>query len=271
MRTCHIGNVGLSDDVCRICVPFFGRTPKETADRAKEADRSGADLLEWRADYMESVRRDEQKESDEANIRQMQDSLAGTGCKTPVIFTYRTRAEGGEGEREGLAYIRLLKAASGAGFAAVDVELQTALSAFDGQEEVCRQMIRDLQCSGARVIVSAHFFKETPEDPVMEKLFDKMERLGADVAKLAVMPHDPGDVLRLMAASRRAVDRLSCPVITMSMGEIGMLTRIGGVLTGSAVTFASAGQVSAPGQLTVGQVRQALAWLGGEKEGSAEL
>lgn len=218
---------------------------------------------------MESVRGDDKKETDKADIREMKNSLSRIGCKTPVIFTYRTRAEGGEGERDGLAYIRLLKTAVRAGFVAVDVELQTALSAFDGQEEACRQMIRELQCGGGRVIVSAHFFKDTPEDTAMEELFDKMERLGADVAKLAVMPHGPGDVLRLMAASRKAADHLSCPVITMSMGELGMLTRIGGALTGSAVTFASAGQVSAPGQLTVGQVRQALTWLGGEKEGSA--
>ena len=55
-------------------------------------------------------------------------------------------------------------------------------------------------------------------------------------------------VLNLLQASITADDLLSVPVVTMSMGVQGVLSRLGGCLTGSAMTFASAGKTSAPGQ-----------------------
>ena len=39
------------------------------------------------------------------------------------------------------------------------------------------------------------------------------------------------------------------PVVTMSMGGLGVLSRIGGELSGSCITFGAYGAVSAPGQL----------------------
>ena len=76
----------------------------------------------------------------------------------------------------------------------------------------------------------------------------KMQEMGGDVVKLAVMPETGEDVLRLMAASldmrERYADR---PFVTMSMGPMGAVTRISGGLTGSAITFGTAGEASAPG------------------------
>ena len=78
----------------------------------------------------------------------------------------------------------------------------------------------------------------------------KMQEMGGDVVKLAVMPETGEDVLCLMAASldmrERYADR---PFVTMSMGPMGAVTRISGGLTGSAITFGTAGEASAPGQL----------------------
>ena len=46
-----------------------------------------------------------------------------------------------------------------------------------------------------------------------------MERAGADIAKIAVMPQKAEDVLELLSATLKAVQSMSCPVITMSMGK----------------------------------------------------
>ena len=43
----------------------------------------------------------------------------------------------------------------------------------------------------------------------------------------------------------------SDPIITMAMGELGAVTRTAGALFGNAMTFASAGKASAPGQIDV--------------------
>ena len=50
-----------------------------------------------------------------------------------------------------------------------------------------------------------------------------------------------------LAATREAADTVSCPVITMSMGAMGVISRVSGRLTGSCMTFGSAGRASAPG------------------------
>ena len=86
-----------------------------------------------------------------------------------------------------------------------------------------------------------------------------MQGLGVDIPKIAVMPKDKQDVLTLLSAteemSRLYADR---PIITMSMAGDGVISRICGEAFGSALTFGAAGQLSAPGQLGVKELRQVL-------------
>ena len=51
------------------------------------------------------------------------------------------------------------------------------------------------------------------------------------------------------------------PVITMSMGKTGVLSRLYGEVTGSAVTFAAGIRASAPGQIPVKRMRDTLMLL----------
>ena len=77
-----------------------------------------------------------------------------------------------------------------------------------------------------------------------------MQAAGADLPKLAVMPQSRRDVLALLAATAEMAERHpATPVITMSMGALGAVSRICGEAMGSAMTFASAGKASAPGQI----------------------
>jgi len=77
------------------------------------------------------------------------------------------------------------------------------------------------------------------------------EQLGADVAKLAVMPRDLDDVLTLLCATREASKKLRIPLISMSMGPYGAMTRLFGWTFGSALTFAVGASSSAPGQVPI--------------------
>ena len=79
--------------------------------------------------------------------------------------------------------------------------------------------------------------------------------MGADVAKIAVMPQSREDVMTLMEVTMEADHSLDIPVVTMSMGRLGVLSRLAGTLTGSAMTFASVGEASAPGQIPIEQMR----------------
>src|SRR5699024_4483861 len=81
------------------------------------------------------------------------------------------------------------------------------------------------------------------------------------------------DVVTLIAATERRHRDAGIPLVTMSMGSLGAITRIGGGVFGSAATFATVGPASAPGQLPAAGVRAALDLLGGESpapDGSAQ-
>ena len=86
-----------------------------------------------------------------------------------------------------------------------------------------------------------------------------MQDLGCDLAKYVVMPQTEQDALTLLAATlEMKEEHPRPPVITMSMGAMGAVTRIGGGRFGSAVTFATAGPASAPGQLPADLLAQVL-------------
>jgi len=73
------------------------------------------------------------------------------------------------------------------------------------------------------------------------------------------MPESAEDVLTLLSATnemfKKYADR---PIVTMSMGPLGVISRMSGEIFGSSMTFGAVGQVSAPGQIPVEQLATAL-------------
>ena len=89
--------------------------------------------------------------------------------------------------------------------------------------------------------MSNHDFDKTPSfDEITGRLIG-MKKLGADVAKLACMPNSAKDVLTLLSATESVKSQYPDePIITMSMGKLGAISRISGEIFGSALTFGSA-------------------------------
>ena len=113
--------------------------------------------------------------------------------------------------------------------------------------------------AGMPVIGSCHDFEKTPDAEEMAARLCRMAALGADVCKIAVMPRRRRDVVALTAACAQADDALTQPIIAISMGEMGMPTRICAEAMGSCLSFGTAGAASAPGQMEAGALREALA------------
>jgi 3-dehydroquinate dehydratase-1 len=106
--------------------------------------------------------------------------------------------------------------------------------------------------------LSYHNFDETPDEAFILDRLVTAGKLGADVAKVAVMPKSYKDVLTLLSATYTArTERLDIPIITMSMGAEGGITRIAGGLFGSDLTFALGKASSAPGQIPIDDLRKA--------------
>jgi len=114
---------------------------------------------------------------------------------------------------------------------------------------------------GVKVIIAYHDFNSTPERREIMRILDRERDSRADIAKVAFMANDYKDVLDLMQVLVDKVDEgFGIPIIALSMGKLGRISRVLAPLLGSYLTFASVekGRESAEGQLTVNELRKIL-------------
>lgn len=241
-RVVKIRDLVLGEGIPKICVPVMGKNKKEVLAAASEAMACRPDMVEWRADHLESV-------MDAGEVRALLEELRAFLGNVPLLFTFRTAREGGERELPEEDYRALcLTAVQSACADALDVEL------FLG-DALVSELIGAAHGQGVKVIASSHDFQKTPTKEEMAGRLRRMYELGADVAKLAVMPACRADVLALLSVTEACSRELSIPIITMSMGKFGAASRLLGEAFGSALTFGMAGRPSAPGQIPVGDLR----------------
>lgn len=100
-------------------------------------------------------------------------------------------------------------------------------------------------------MLSFHNFQSTPAHAELSAKFALAQTLGGDIAKVAVMPERLEDVLTLLSATLESSQKLDIPLISMSMGAYGSLTRLFGWTCGSAMSFAIGAAASAPGQVPI--------------------
>lgn len=235
-RTFALGTKIFGEGSPKICVPIVADHRDAIWKKAEEIAALPVDVVEWRADFYQDVF---QTEEVTATLRGLKQRLDGKA----LLFTFRTNREGGSRFVEKEEYYRLNREAAASGCAdLIDIE------AFLDENRTA-EVIRGIHAAGSRVITSNHEFEKTPPVEEMVRRLRRMEELGTDAAKLAVMPQNRQDVLKLLQAAVTADEMLAVPVVTMSMGRIGVVSRIAGDLTGSAMTFAAVGEISAPGQI----------------------
>lgn len=239
----------LGDGTPKICVPLTAADRDELERQVDRILEGPFDLAEWRADFY-------QQTDDALWLEHALAFLRSRLGERPILFTFRTKEEGGERSAAMEEYEELSGRAAASGYAdLVDIELNRG-------EERLRRMAERIHSSGGKLVASFHDFAGTPSAETIVRLLTKMQELGADVTKAAVMPRSEEDVLALLDASIRM--KLQCadrPYITMAMGRLGAVSRLCGALTGSAVTFATAGKASAPGQIDAELVARILPLL----------
>lgn len=230
-----------------LCAPVVGRTGPGVLEQAAAVLVRKPDLLEWRVDFFEGIGRT-------GEVVDLARALRRAAGAVPVLFTRRSVKEGGEPVAISEEQVIDLYGAvcESRSVDLVDYELGNPAENLSA----VRQLSRD---SGTGLIVSFHDFALTPPPEVILQKFLDAERGGADVAKVAVMPRSPEDVLTLLQATLRAKHRLAIPLIGMSMGALGSISRMVGGLFGSAVSFAVGQAASAPGQIPIDELRTVLA------------
>lgn len=246
MNTVWLRTVEVGAGKPKVIVPIVAVTQKEILEKARQLKNVALDVVEWRVDFYEDVE----------CIPAVLDTLKGLRDilgETPILFTFRTKQEGGEREIAMEAYTALNAAAAQSGLAdAVDVEV------FSG-DEVVKENVANIHAAGAVVVGSSHEFGFTPSKEELIARLCKQQEMGCDILKAAVMPRSAADVLTLLSATEE-MHRLHArqPLVTMSMGGQGVLSRLCGEVFGSAMTFGAVGQVSAPGQIPVERLNEVL-------------
>lgn len=249
MNTVKVRNVEIGSGVPKICVPIVGVTKEDILAEAKSFDNIPVDVVEWRVDWFENV-------FDFSKVKDMLKDLRAVLGDTPLLMTFRTSKEGGEKSIEIDDYAMFnIKVAETGYVDLIDVEVFTG-------DDVVKKIIAGAHNAGVKVIASNHDFNKTPDkDDIISRL-RKMQDLGADILKIAVMPTNKKDVLTLLAATEEMYsDYAERPIITMSMAGTGVISRLCGEVFGSSLTFGAAGKASAPGQMGVNDLSTVLTLL----------
>ena len=229
----------------RICVPIIARTTDEIVSQAEKVKDCAAEIIEWRGDYFEDY-------LDLEQVLSVLQILKNKLHNKELLFTFRTLAEGGQVDIGLKDYENLCLNVAKSGLVdLIDIELNLA-------EFLGRHFLKKLKKRHTMVILSHHNFEKTLADPEMIFKVGLMYQLGADIGKLAMMPNDINDVLRVMGIIQKAHNFYNLPLAAMAMGDLGKVSRLSGELTGSVFTFGAYGETSAPGQLPVDLLAQVI-------------
>ncbi len=216
----------------KLIVSVMPRSLEEA--QALDATRyQDADIIEWRADYLP-------KEA----ILQVSPAIFEKFAGRELVFTLRTRSEGGEIDLSPEEYIHLIKE--------VAQLYQPDYIDFEyySYKDVFEEML-----DFPNLILSYHNFQETPEN--MMEILSELTSLNPKLVKVAVMAHTEQDVLDLMnyTLGFKTLNPEQ-EYVTISMGKVGKVSRITADVTGSSWSFASLDEASAPGQISLANMKK---------------
>ena len=246
MNTIKVRDIEIGAGAPKIIVPIVGVTKEDILNEAKTFDSIPVDVVEWRVDWFEHVFEFDKVEDVLKELRTVLGNI-------PLLLTFRTKKEGGEKAIDTKDYKELnLRAAKPGYVDFIDVEIFTG-------DDVVREIIDGAHAAGVRVIASNHDFFKTPAKSDIIYRLRKMQDMGADIPKIAVMPQSKRDVLTLLCATEEMVtDYADRPIITMSMAGTGVISRLCSEVFGSSMTFGAAKKASAPGQMGVNDLNTVL-------------
>jgi 3-dehydroquinate dehydratase/shikimate dehydrogenase len=191
---------------------------------AKTAVDRGADMVEFRADYM-------------AGLQPGQVAALRRDLDVPAIFTVRSEAEGGDWRGDTEARAALFAAAAAAGFEYLDIELSAA--------DLYVNLRPGLH---AQVILSYHDFERTSAAALAD-VYRDMRTHRPDIVKIAAYAAGADDLWTLLDLLQRA-RRDRQEAIVIGMGTAGKSSRVMFPLLGGMLTYACLTETStaAPGQ-----------------------
>jgi 3-dehydroquinate dehydratase/shikimate dehydrogenase len=210
----------------QVCAVITEETVEAARAAMKQASRV-AELIELRLDFL--------RDFDFGNVNSLDHLLEDKPL--PVIITCRSISEGGAQYVDEQIRIRLL------------VEGAKGLADYCDIEAASYADAARLSPDASRLIVSYHNFDETPDN--LNAVYGRVTSVPAAIHKIVTHARTITDSLTIFKLLDRARDEAK-PLIAMSMGQAGVITRVLGPSRGSFLTYGSIarGKESAAGQMT---------------------
>ncbi|MFN0298304.1 type I 3-dehydroquinate dehydratase [Acinetobacter albensis] len=242
----HVKNLNIGEFPVKTIVPITAKTKQQALEQAQMiAENPNADMAEFRIDLLDFA-------SDTKAVIALGKELNQVLKNKPLIATIRTANEGGKLKVSDAEYEKIYSEYLKQPFMQLlDIEM------FRDQARVEKLTQRAHQ-KNVLVIMSNHDFDKTPAQQDIEQRLLKQDQMGADILKIAVMPKSKQDVLTLMNATLNVSQKSKKPLLTMSMGRLGTISRIATANMGGSMSFGMIGEASAPGQIDVAQLKQFL-------------
>lgn len=231
-----------------ICISVMDTKKDDIIAEVKRLVENGVEMVEWRVDAFEGVK------SPNA-VRDVLKGIAPYVKNTILVFTFRSKEQGGQCSLDSEKVYDLHQVAA-------ETKVVDFIDVEYFYTENADVEVYNLQKMGTKVITSHHDFHETPSADVLFMLLEQMKHSNADIVKLAMMPQCAEDVIRLLAETNHFHKRYpNQPLITMSMGKLGAVSRVCGETFGSCVTFGAGKNASAPGQIPMDKLEEILGVL----------
>ncbi len=227
-------------------VPITAKTKEQALAQAQViANTADADLAEFRIDLLSFA-------SDTKQVIALGHELKKILGNKPMIATIRTKNEGGQLEISDVDYGKTYQAYLKNPFMDwLDIEMLR-------DQKVVSEIVQKAHQKKVLIVMSNHDFQKTPSQDEIEKRLLKQDQMGADILKIAVMPKSKQDVFTLMNATLKVSQQSTKPLLTMSMGQLGTISRVATANMGGSYSFGMIGQASAPGQIDVTKLKQIL-------------
>ncbi|MCM1181256.1 MAG: type I 3-dehydroquinate dehydratase [Clostridium sp.] len=244
--TIRIRGIEIGAGMPKVCVPVIAKTAEDVIEDIRTVAAQKPDCIELRIDWFWHV-------TDWNEILSLLQKIRMIIGDIVLLFTFRSKREGGEQDITVEQYRQLCEVVCSSGYIdLIDIEAYM-------EDGLLQDMCDIAHRNKVYVVASNHDFNGTPSVEDLSARLEYMDMMGADIPKIAVMPQNERDVIHLLSATVAYYERGgSKPIITMSMAGIGEITRLSGEIFGSAMTFAAVTQCSAPGQLELSDVKNVL-------------
>lgn len=242
----NIKNIEIFEGLPKVVVSISGTSLSDIHKEIGQVKENieSLDIVEIRSDSFDNMSRSEHL----SLVNEVCLELSGL----PIIYTYRTSHEGGNGSKSYAEYKDLL----------MDVITKCDIDIVDIEFVTGGKVISDIvDCAGENgktVLLSHHNFKETPRLEEMQKMLYNMNIAGGEILKLAFAPANEDDVVNMLKIVKIGKEAIGNKVIGISMGEMGKMTRLTGGEFGSCLTYGYITKNSAPGQVHASRIKDAL-------------